>query len=263
MFARSAVISGEKQLKEFTEFLQNHDTLLNRLLVQTNSLNAVASATSGDPSRNTIECIPSQALSAKRKYVAAEQQCRPIGIDFGSGWESVATVDLIRSDNVCLNKMIVVFVQLCMEVRELIDEGNTMLTSCFFADEDLFVLQAEDDVASQSDANDGNNRIDGGPLTAEALCKISEFLELLCRTGYFVERCYEVIAEIIKQFSALFAPQNKYYINVNSSSLHFQVCRPHSMRASNGSAFTNRLISFIIDGVQLFGRGDGAHREIR
>lgn len=119
--------------------------------------------------------------------------------------------------------MIIVFVQLCMEVRELIEEGNTLLTNCFFADEDLFVLQAEDDVSSQNDTNDSNNRIDGGPLTPEALCKISDFLDLLCRTENFMERCYVVISEIIKQFSALFAPENKYYINVNSSSLHFQV----------------------------------------
>lgn len=113
-----------------------------------------------------------------------------------------------------------------MEVRELVDEGNTILTSCFFADEDLFVMmQTEDEAMTTTSQNDQNdqNRIDGGPLTAEALCKISDFLDLLCRTEHFVERCYVVIAEIIKQFSALFAPENKYYINVNSSSLHFQV----------------------------------------
>lgn len=122
--------------------------------------------------------------------------------------------------------MIIVFVQLCMEVRELMDEGNTILTNCFFADEDLFVLQTDDEAmaaTTQNDGSDNSNRIDGGPLTADALCKISDFLDLLCRTEHFVERCYIVIAEVIKQFSALFAPENKYYINVNSSSLHFQV----------------------------------------
>lgn len=202
---------------------------MNRLIYQTNSLNAVAAATSDNSSnaiRGDIENIPSQSipLSAKRKFIAAGQQCHPIGIDFGTGWESVSTVELIRSDNKCLNKMIIVFVQLCMEVRELIDEGNTILTNCFFADEDLFVLQTDDETAtSQSTAQDTSNRIDGGPLTADALCRISDFLDLLCRTEHFVERCYVVIAEIIKQFSALFAPENKYYVNVNSSSLHFQV----------------------------------------
>lgn len=215
-------------MKEFTKFLQSHDTLLDRLIYQTNAINAIAITSTPDDvnvNRNENETISSQSipLSAKRKFIAAGQQCHPIGIDFGSGWESVSTVDLIRSDNKCLNKMIIVFVQLCMEVRELIDEGNTILTNCFFADEDLYVLQIEDEATAQHDANDMNNRIDGGPLTAEALCKISDFLDLLCRTEHFIERCYVVIAEIIKQFSALFAPENKYYINVNSSSLHFQV----------------------------------------
>lgn len=264
-----AVISGERQLKEFTKFLQSHDTLLDRLIYQTNSINAVAAATSDDPStaiRGDIENIPSQSvlLSAKGKFIAAEQQCHPIGIDYGTGWESVSTVDLIRSDNKCLNKMIIVFVQLCMEVRELIDEGNTILMSCFFADEDLFVLQSDDENAtSQSDAQDTSNRIDGGPLTAAALCRISDFLDLLCRTEHFVERCCVVIAEIIKQFSALFAPENKYYINVNSSSLHFQVSHRTNESTDGIVIFFFSFSLSNADGVQLFSRGNCAHRKIR
>lgn len=266
-----AVISGEKQLKEFTKFLQSHDTLLARLIYQTNSINAVTAATSTDSNvnRSEIDAIPPQsmALSAKRKFIAAGQQCRPIGVDFGTGWESVATVDLIRSDNKCLNKMIIVFVQLCMEVRELIAEGNTLLTNCLFADEDLFVMQTDDDAhsaaAQQNDGCDSSSdRLDDGPLTADALCKISDILDLLCRTEHFVERCYVVIAEIIKQFSALFAPENKYYINVNSSSLHFQVSSvrfDHRVTAN----IENSFIFLNADGVQLFGRGIRADHQIR
>lgn len=147
----------------------------------------------------------------------APLQCRPIGVDLLCDNESISTVELVSSDNKCLNKTVVVFVQLCTEVRKLLKESQSLLTHCVYADEDLFL------VLSGDEANEEEERIEGTLLTANLLCKMGEFLDLITRIEHFIERCIIVIGEIIKQLTSLFAPENKYYVNVNSSSLHFQV----------------------------------------
>lgn len=198
----SSVLSGEKQLKEFTKFLQLHDTKLNNLLENQSS--------------NDIDTGTAWPLSTNHKYVTP-LQCQTIGIDLLCDNESISIIEMVSSDNKCLNKTVVVFVQLCTEIRKLLKEGQGILTHCVYADEDLFILMNENDPGNDDE------RIDGTLLTANVLCKIGEFLDLITRIEHFIERCIIVIGETIKQLSSLFAPENKYYVNVNSSSLHFQV----------------------------------------
>lgn len=189
-------------MKEFTKFLQTHDNKLNKLLA-TQSLNSIDTGTAWP-------------LSANHKSVTT-LQCRTIGIDLLCDNESISIVEMVSSDNKCLNKTIIVFVQLCTEVRKLIKESETLLTHCVYADEDLFILM------NGNDLDEDEERIEGTLLTANILCRMGEFLDLITRIEHFIERCIIVIGEIIKQLSSLFAPENKYYVNVNSSSLHFQV----------------------------------------
>lgn len=224
------VVSGEKQLKEFTKFIQNHDALLNSLIYK--SVVVTDSDSDGDKNKRNFRPVSQliiPPMSSKTKEIPTQRQ-NIIGLDFNPLTEAISTIELITSDNKCLNKMIAVFVQLCMEVRQLSKEGHTILSNCLFADEDLCIMQ---NMHELTDSNEKDMKINSGdaldseyddsPLTVDIIHKISNFLDLLCQAEHFVERIYVVISEIIKQFSALFAAENNYYINVSSSSLHFQV----------------------------------------
>lgn len=115
-----------------------------------------------------------------------------------------------------------------MEVRELCDEGNPLLAKCLFANEELCDhLQNYDENNASSYADDKNDsiQIDEIPLSADVIAKMNSLLAILFQAQQFMDRCFIVISEIIRQFSALFDVDTSGYINVDYSSLHFQVCR--------------------------------------
>lgn len=163
--------------------------------------------------------------SSKAKSITRLKCSSAIGIDYSFDREAIATIDLIKSDNKCLNKTIAVFVQLSIEVRQLSKEGQQLLIKCLFADEELCELLNEEDDADNIDGSNrvNDNEINGIALSPQIINKISDLLEMLFQAQLFIERCFVVISEIIKQFSALFAAENSNYINVDHSSLHFQV----------------------------------------
>lgn len=159
--------------------------------------------------------------SSKENVIAPLQQCKPIDIDYNGPAEAISSLELVATENQCLNKMVVVFVQLCVEVRHLMEEGEVLLINCLYADDDLCLLYGDEDELNLSIKTSGD--ADLGTLTQAAISKINKLLEFLCQTQYFVERCLVVISDIIKQLAALFAAEDQYYISVNYSSLHFQV----------------------------------------
>lgn len=159
-----------------------------------------------------------------------------IGINFSHENETISTIELIQSDNKCLNKTIVVFVQLCTEVRELCNEGKPLLIKCLLANEEIFEhvqKSSDNNLANYSKSSsfekvkhsEGNDcdKIDENSLSADIIAKINSLLGTLFHTQLFIERCFNVISQIIKQFSALFDVNTSGYINVDHSSLHFQV----------------------------------------
>lgn len=166
--------------------------------------------------------------SAKAKSILRLKSSSAIGIDYSNAEEDMPTMDLVRSPNMCLNKTIAVFVQLCMEVRQLSKEGHQFLVKCLFADEDLCEILNQEDEANDMDgptAQVHDNDIGGITLSPRIINKISDLMELLFQTQQFTERCFVLVSAIIKQFIALFATENSNYINVNHSSLHFQVSK--------------------------------------
>lgn len=218
---------GERQLKEFSRFLQRHDEALSDLLYRTvvplQFGDDEASTKNGvQPRRHSHLYRQPPPWSAKDNVIAPMQQYVPIHLDYSHPIENITTLELVATENQCLNKMVAVFVQLCTEVRQLMDEGDAILLKCLYADEDLCQLYCDDDdliqpvVAAESDVDLGN-------LTPAAILKLNKLLDFLCQTQYFVERCFVVISDIIKQLAALFAAEEQYYINVNHSTLHFQV----------------------------------------
>lgn len=172
----SLVISGEQQLKQFSTFLRVHQSTLNNVI----SKAPIITTTCAE--KNTLHLQPSSS----------------IGLSYGT--ENISTIDLIQSDNKCLNKIIVVFVELCMEVRNLTNEGFKL----------LFILHSEN-----THINHNNYK---------EFSKISSLLGVLLQAQQLIERSFVVVFEIIKQFTALFDVNSSGQINVDNSSLHFQVC---------------------------------------
>lgn len=167
--------------------------------------------------------------SAKAKSIARLKSSSTVMIDFAHGREEIHTMDLIKSANVCLNKTVAVFVELCMEVRQLSKEGQKLLIENVFGDEHLCEIfhdeEKEDEEARRFDANIQSNEdgLVGVNLSPRILNTVSDMLEMLFQTDQFIERCFVVISEIIRQFLALFETENSNYININHSSLHLQV----------------------------------------
>lgn len=239
-FSFDAVLSGEQQLKQFSKFLQNHQNRLNNLICKSPVI-----------TNDLCDRTAYPLLIPAAKDTLHLQPGSSIGINTSFAQESISTIELIQSDNKCLNKTIAVFVQLCMEVRELCDEGNPLLTKCLFANEEICDrLQNDAEIPEQNDSI----QIDEVPLSANLIAKMNSQLATLFQAQQFMDRCFIVISEIIRQFSALFDVDTSGYINVDYSSLHFQV-------SVNWCVFVSELIveiAFVlyVDGVQLFGRID-------
>lgn len=105
-----------------------------------------------------------------------------------------------------------------MEVRDLSKEGKHLLSNCLFASEEIL----------RNSGNDENNEIipmEWKKLSIHIVSKLNHHLSLFFRTQTFIERCFMAITEMIKQFTALFDAENRNYINVDHSLLHFQVSR--------------------------------------
>lgn len=214
------VISGEKQLKEFSSFLQHHQNQLKNIIAR-NIIPTIDKENGAEP------CL---MLENSNKDTFHLQPVHSVRINFPYNTECVSTMDLIQSDNKCLNKTIAVFLELCMEVRYLSDEGNRLLSKCFFINEELTELSQNSRAYNETyvetpvptDQID-KNKVEKFPLSAVLITKINHYLGIFVETQQFIERCFLVVNEIIKQFIALFDVDNSSYINVDYSSLHFQV----------------------------------------
>lgn len=214
-----SVISGEKQLKEFSVFLQKHQAVLDNIISR-NSIISMDEEINKEMC-SILECAEKTSLHIDNSSIRMNYSFDP---------ESISTMGLIQSDNKCLNKTIGVFVQLCLEVRQLSSEGNPMLRKFILANEELYELLQIDDQNDQMDfekssssSHTEQNKMDEISLSPDVIIKMSSLLELLFQAQQFIERCYLVISEIIKQFSAVFNVESSTYINIDYSSLHFQV----------------------------------------
>lgn len=212
-------------MKDFSRFLQSHSSSLNELL----SKSILAQNVNNDddekqkPPIKSNDTISFPFYSNKVKHISRLKQSSSIGIDYSFDIESISTVELVNSNNKCLNKTIAVFVQLCMEVRHLSEEGNSILVKCLFADEELCELLNQDDYEIEKKVPNNYAQVHGLSLSVSIVEKMNELLEMLFQAQQFIERCFVVISEIIKQLAALFAVESSNYINVDHSSLHFQV----------------------------------------
>ncbi|XP_055324262.1 WASH complex subunit 4 isoform X2 [Sitodiplosis mosellana] len=204
---------GEQQLKQFSTFLKNHQTVLNNVISKC-SIIATDECSNDEMRLGSI-------LTCAEKNTLHLQPSSSIGIHFSYAAEQISTIDLIQSDNKCLNKTIAVFVELCMEVRKLCKEGNSLLVKCVFANEEVFehIQNSENNLID--DPNE-SSKIDDISLSIDVINKFSSLLGVLLQAQQFIERCFIIVSEIIRQFTALFDVNSSGHINVDHSSLHFQ-----------------------------------------
>lgn len=154
----------------------------------------------------------------------------PVCMSFSFSPEAITTMGLVQSDNKCLNKTIAVFVQLCLEIRELSCEGSPLLKKCLLVNEELCEISQKNDENDQINIGapasmkcSESNKIDEVSLSSGVITQITNFMDLFLHAKQFTDRCFTVICEIIKQFSALFDIETSTYIKIDYSSLHFQV----------------------------------------
>lgn len=122
----------------------------------------------------------------------------PVSIDYNSKYENTNLFELIESDNKVINKILIVFGQLCNEIKAMKTESMIFGNNLLYFDEDLSQVTQPNEI----------------------LIRFSKFLEFLFKVKYFLQRCVAVGENLIKQLSALFEKE-KSYLNLQSS-LHFQ-----------------------------------------
>lgn len=213
-------------MKEFSEFLHDHHFALNDII----SKNQVV-----ETSEVIRDGISPVMINATNEFLRVNNSSS-IKLDFTHSAEVLPTMELIHSANKCLNKTIAVFVQLCMEVRELCKEGNQLLKDCLLAYEELCELFQNGEKTTTDAPNYECTKLDKIPLQTKALSKVCRKMNPFFQVQQFIERCFIVISEIINQFTALFNIDNGSSINVDYSSLHFQVSEHLMIRSKETSA---------------------------
>lgn len=120
--------------------------------------------------------------------------------------EQSSLLELIKTDNKVLNKVITVYAALCTEVKKLKHEAETKFYNGL-----LYYGEG----VSDSSVVEGDSQIQMGRF-------ISFLQELSC----FVSRCYEVVVSIVQQLAALYTTSKAPKL-IESSGVHFQVVYEH------------------------------------
>ncbi|KAM8861816.1 WASH complex subunit 4 [Synchiropus picturatus] len=122
-------------------------------------------------------------------------------------YEQCSLLELIKTDNKVLNKVVTVYAALCCEVKKLKYEAETKFYNGL-----LFYGEG----VSEISIVEGDSQIQMGRF-------VSFLQELSC----FVSRCYEVVTNIIQQLAALYNSNKGATKIIESSSVHFQIVYEH------------------------------------
>lgn len=155
------VISGELQLKSFGQFIESYDKQL-------------AALSTSDTTVSTNGMLP-----------VPKSQYSPLTINYDAGGERVSLIQLIDSDDRILNKVLIVFAQLCEEIQQLAADSLKYQHQLFFFDEELVEVEEA-----------GNGQL--------YLIKISDTLDFLFECKYFFQRCLLICSNLFQQLFALF-----------------------------------------------------------
>lgn len=171
------VLSGEKQLKKFGSFLDDHRKMMTKIIC------------TDDHNKNKYHKINRLSI----------EKTGPVLLQYNFTGENISYFQLCESDNKILNKILVVFAQLCDTASDLVKSSASFQKRFLFYDEDLGLEE-------NRDVNQNYT----------SLVKISEILRFLFEVKYFVQRCLVVAHNLLKQLGALFDLE-KFYMNLQSS----------------------------------------------
>ncbi|XP_078530725.1 WASH complex subunit 4 isoform X1 [Lissotriton helveticus] len=122
-------------------------------------------------------------------------------------YEQSSLLELIKTENKVLNKVITVFAALCCEIKKLKYEAETKFYSGL-----LFYGEG----APESSMMEGDSQIQMGRF-------VSFLQELSC----FVTRCYEVVMSVVHQLAALYTSDRNAPKIIETSGVHFQTLYEH------------------------------------
>ncbi|KAL6107078.1 washc4 [Pungitius sinensis] len=122
-------------------------------------------------------------------------------------YEQSSLLELIKTDNKVLNKVITVYAALCSEVKKLKYEAETKFYNG--------LLYYGEGVSNTS------------VVEGEAQIQMGRFISFLQELSCFVSRCYEVVVNIVHQLAALYNSNKGSTKIIESTGVHFQIVYEH------------------------------------
>uniref|UniRef100_A0A672RQ52 WASH complex subunit 4 n=1 Tax=Sinocyclocheilus grahami TaxID=75366 RepID=A0A672RQ52_SINGR len=119
-------------------------------------------------------------------------------------YEQSSLLELIKTDNKVLNKVITVYAALCCEVKKLKYEAETKFYNglLYYGEGDTSMVEGESQI------------------------QMGRFISFLQELSCFVSRCFEVVVNMVHQLAALYNSNNATKI-IESTGVHFQTVYEH------------------------------------
>ncbi|XP_034032903.1 WASH complex subunit 4 [Thalassophryne amazonica] len=122
-------------------------------------------------------------------------------------YEQSSLLELIKTDNKVLNKVITVYAALCSEVKQLKYEAETKFYN---------------GLMYYGEGVPGTSAVEG-----ESQIQMGRFISFLQELSCFVSRCYEVVVNVVHQLAALYNSNKGATKIIESSGVHFQIVYEH------------------------------------
>uniref|UniRef100_A0A8B9HRX0 WASH complex subunit 4 n=1 Tax=Astyanax mexicanus TaxID=7994 RepID=A0A8B9HRX0_ASTMX len=171
-------IHTEVQLKNYTKFLEEYSS-------QLKAIEEALDDSIGDVWDFTLDPIALQLIP----------------------YEQSSLLELIKTENKVLNKVITVYAALCSEVKKLKYEAETKFYNGL-----LYY---------------GEGVSDTSVVEGECQVQMGRFISFLQELSCFVSRCFEVVVNIVHQLAALYNSNKAATKIIESSGVHFQTVYEH------------------------------------
>ncbi|KPP68340.1 hypothetical protein Z043_112994, partial [Scleropages formosus] len=122
-------------------------------------------------------------------------------------YEQSSLLELIKTENKVLNKVITVYAALCSEVKKLKYEAETKFYNGL-----LYY---------------GEGVSDTSMVEGESQIQMGRFISFLQELSCFVSRCFEVVVNLVHQLASLYSSSKNATKIIESSGVHFQTVYEH------------------------------------
>ncbi|XP_069766077.1 WASH complex subunit 4 isoform X3 [Narcine bancroftii] len=122
-------------------------------------------------------------------------------------YEQSSLLELIKTENKVLNKVITVYAALCCEVKKLKYEAETKFYNGL-----LFY---------------GEGVTDSSMAEGESQIQMGRFISFLQELSCFITRCYEVVMNIVQQLASLYTSSKTAPKVIETTGVHFQTVYEH------------------------------------